>query len=255
MLILLSTTVVCATGFSYVQSNVAQGTSSDVLQSLGSVVDQIYGSYKSCLGLTINIAGGKRLNSPNVSQSLMNEAYNNSSKKIVTVTGTCSEVAVLMLVKSYGFASTYTNEAAFIEIMNIAIDNNYWKNGTAVSNIDNLATKSFTHFLSKKRGNNDILNMYNTIKSEVDEGKTSVFSCSNHSMLAVGYISFEVSYYTLFLNIKNWKIWHSATFDYIIVNDGWSTATTDIDSLQYSYYPASLINVYSRLTKVTGYDS
>ncbi|MDR2267664.1 MAG: hypothetical protein LBE09_08840 [Christensenellaceae bacterium] len=266
ILVVLISVVSLGTLFVFFQSNTVQGTSAALLHTQDDASAQVDAQYGGEIRYEKSIKTKKLLSSPNVSQNTVNNYYNYrwDQRKTAEVTGTCSEVATLMLVKSYGFGSTYTNNNAFCVIMDIAVANEYWSpsydaegnlngGGTNVTKIDSLATKSFTRFLSKKKGNNDVVNIYNTLKSEINESKTAILSCENHSMLAVGYLTYKVTYKRYILGFI--ETWYEKAIDYVIVNDGWFDAGRDIDSEQYSYYPVASINSNFRLTKVTGYDS
>ncbi|MDR3185939.1 MAG: hypothetical protein LBU04_03930 [Christensenellaceae bacterium] len=133
--------------------------------------------------------------------------------------------------------------------MDIARVNNWWTSaGTSSDKIDSIVSASFEHFGSSKRGNNDHLNIYNNLKSRVDSGYTVLFSCVDHTMHAVGYIRYTVTYTTKVLWINTTTTKYE---DFVIVNDGWENATTNESYKQYSYYPASLINAFDFvLTKI-----
>ncbi|MDR0751084.1 MAG: hypothetical protein LBF12_00630 [Christensenellaceae bacterium] len=187
----------------------------------------------------------------------MNKYYNNyySLNSISSVEGTCSEVATTLLMKSHK-ANSNNDEYIFRTIMNITVDNNYWQKdlkdskntGTRSDKIDSLVTKTFSFWGSKKKGNNDHLNIYSTITSNINNGKTTILSCSNHSMHAVGYTEYTVTYKT---KVVCFYIPTTSVVKFVIVNDGWHSVTNNADNKQYSYYPADLISATQfALTKV-----
>lgn len=135
--------------------------------------------------------------------------------------------------------------------MNTAKDNGYWKKnyGTLQASIDSLVTKSFKFWGSSKKGNNDHLNIYSNLVKNIDNGYTSVFSCSNHSMHAVGYATYNIQYTEKILFFINKTTTKNEYF--VVVNDGWFNSTNNSENKQYSYYPASLISsITFSLTKV-----
>ncbi|MDR2267068.1 MAG: hypothetical protein LBE09_05755 [Christensenellaceae bacterium] len=187
------------------------------------------------------------LNRPNIKQSTMNDQFKYLTG--MSVTGTCSEVATTQLIKSYGYASTYGYPSTYKHIMTIAKDKKYWTSaGTASNKIDSLVTDSFKFFGSKKRGNNDYLNIYSTITKYINQNKTLLFSCSDHTMHVVGYATWEVRYKQ---NVLGTNKYYRINEHFVVVNDGWYDASSNEKNRQFSYYPASLINIRDFvLTKV-----
>ncbi|MDR0751635.1 MAG: hypothetical protein LBF12_03480 [Christensenellaceae bacterium] len=228
----------------------ATGDSSLVLHDPQSVISYLNKNYKN---LTVNSIYKKIIPNENIKQSALNSYYNNYyniTNEKETVKGTCSEVAVTLLTKAHK-VNQGSYQYIFRTVMNTAVDNGYWKEkyGTYQAKIDSLVTKSFDFWGSSKKGNNDHLNIYSNLVENIDNGKTSVFSCSDHSMHAVGYAVYDIKYSPKILFFYGKPIAKKEYF--VVVNDGWHDANTNTENKQYSYYPASAISsITFVLTKV-----
>ncbi|MDR0697406.1 MAG: hypothetical protein LBF68_07760 [Christensenellaceae bacterium] len=233
------------------------GTSASVLQNSSQVTSYVMNTHKGKKDLQITAIKQTKIASPNIAQSSMNTHYNNYYylSGDVAVDGTCTEVASTLLMKSHN-ANANGTEYVFRTIMNIAKDNNYWfrdakdkkKVGTKSDKIDSLVTDTFYFWRSKKKGNSDHLNIYSNLVSNIDNGKTSIFSCADHSMHAVGYAEYTVTYK---VKVLCFYVPTSSVAKFVIVNDGWYNATNNATNEQYSYYPADLISTTKFvLTKV-----
>ncbi|MDR0696534.1 MAG: hypothetical protein LBF68_03185 [Christensenellaceae bacterium] len=228
-------------------NNLELGTAADLLNSQSLVVSHLKSKYNGKLSLSISLSKHKLISSPNISQGTHNYYY--KAKTGISVNGTCSEIATTLLIRSHGRDGRNSSYETFKTVMDVAIYNAYWTtDGTSGSVIDNLVTKSFFATGSSKRGNNDYVSIYNTLTKNIDDGYTTILSVISHSMHAVGYAYYTVTYKTKFLFITT-----STTKEekFVIVNDGWKDATDNLNNDQYSYYPESSFS-YSEfvLTKV-----
>ncbi|MDR0751333.1 MAG: hypothetical protein LBF12_01905 [Christensenellaceae bacterium] len=225
------------------------GTVDDLLNSKSDITASIKNEYKGKFDVRIVLTKEKNLGSVNIRQKILNDKFN--AKYGTTVGGTCSEVATTLLIKKFGRQKEKTYQYTFDTVMDIAIKSNLWtSNGTKGSDIDKLVTKSFQGTGSSRWGNNDYVGIYNTLANDIDNGYTTILSCIGHSMHAVGYIHYTVKYKTQILWLK---IESTTIKKYVIVNDGWQDASTDVENKQYSYYPEeSFVFPDFVLTKVKG---
>jgi hypothetical protein len=228
------------------------GTSDSLLNDSQSVINYINKLYPNKKDFKISITSNKTIPSVNLKQSTYNSYYNSYYNLTGDdmVEGTCSEIAVALLAKSHK-VNQGSYEYLFRTVMNTAMDNGYWtkKYGTFQAKIDSLVTKSFKFWKSNKKGNNDHLSIYTNHVKNINAGSTTIFSCSNHSMHGVGYVEYKIQYTEKILFFIPSTVTQTEMF--VIVNDGWFNATSNIDNYQYSYYPVRLISsVTFALTKV-----
>lgn len=192
----------------------------------------------------------------NLSQTSFNTSFNHyltllalNGGDVRVVDGTCTQVAVTMLINYYGDVKnhyelenreiTYTNRLG-LNPQTFVIGNQLWQVFGAVHEIGiaqgvmwsdtsgtlNTSHERYINYTMDRFGSNNVsstsLSVYPTIKAETSEGRPVMFNITQHTIVARGYVRFFVQY-TETTGALWWKttVTHTKTVDYIIVNNGY----------------------------------
>lgn len=223
-----------------------QGTHKDVITNVSSSNDSRIETYLSNLygdKTNYKFLGNvetKILTSKNYSQSSVYNTFINQSgisTELVYASTVCSELADSILMRNYSEykSEINTNHANINQIFNvamiIAVNKGYYVHGTAGDKTDELVTDTFKFYKSSYKGSMKTKNLVDKVKDAVDNKEYMLFETPDHSMVSIGYSTYKYSYETT-SGILWWKktVTKEKTFDFIIVNDGWS------NYYEYSYY-------------------
>lgn len=232
------------------------GTSASIIDKRNELSGIIKSNYNSNYkDITVDyediiVSGGSK----NLSQSALNNEYNKNHD--IQISDTCAEVGTTILIEYKNFEENKlkNDEEIFTDVMDKAIDNNFWdidEGYTQSNNIAKLLKKSINIYnknLKVKDVNPLIFDrtiIMSNIRNNIKNNNTMLLVCKNHTMHVVGCITCTVKYSKkfLFFDIKG-----TDKFEYLIVNDGWQDASSNEEDKQYSYYPVNEIGARFRLS-------
>lgn len=218
----------------------SQGTVAFILQDENRVENYIDIKYKKYSNLNYKKTKEKVLDCKNYTQKNLKNKYNNSQDRLVDIPkteGICWAAAMTSLLEYYGCDSSAPRISK--KVLNMAVKEKYWypqTNGIYDTELDDLLYDVFYSYGGKYKNydtNNDTFDLYKTIKSEVNNGRVSLFSIYKHAMTSCGYVTYDVKYkYETWYGSKKDK---TVTEGFVIVNDN------DSDNKQYTYYPEDQI--------------
>ncbi len=176
----------------------------------------------------------------NPRQGYLNAHY--ESERDITINNTCSIVAISILLDYYnqngklGKVYDLDIEDWFVKTMDIALANKLTtkRDGTYLSDIDNILDLVFASMNIKLYGNNDYYYLYDTIKESVKAKVPVLFHIPNHSTVAQGYVTYNVKVKERYWTWFQYK-WRTVTksVNFVIVSEGWGRSE--------SYFETSLI--------------
>lgn len=239
--ILLMVGIVCALCILPNVKGKKRGTSKSVVNNAKTALKTEYSKKSGVSGVSVSGTETKQ-NSQNYDQSVLRKYYNNNNGTAKDLTdGICWCAATTSLLKFFKVSKGKDELAK--SLIEQALSKGWISatdTGMSAWDHDDLVTFGFTNNSIKKEGNLDFYGIYDTLKSEVDNGRVVLFMVEDHTMTGCGYVQYTVNYTKT--NSKGKKTSESDKVDYVIVNDTWS------DSRQYSYFPEDEIgtNIFTR---------
>lgn len=200
------------------------GTSDDIKNDFSQAESYIRSKYPNKKNMRISESAYKFVDSINISQSAMNDLY--KDKNGISYNGTCSEVAITILTVMYANSDNPDKYATFENVLNYAIEKGYFKpgNGTYAADLDKLTNYALDLYNSSrsKDASDNNWNVYDTLKSNANSDKLTMFNIWGHSMVGAGYYE----YYVTWKEEKRflWWTWDedkNATVKFAVVNNGW----------------------------------
>lgn len=181
-------------------------------------------------------------NVTNFSQSFLNTYYNSCKDdgKDNDITGTCTIVACLGMV--YYFGSNLNeykidnSSDMFIDIYDKCLSKGYTtrQDGTSKTKVNNCLTTAFSVCGSQREGNTEWYYLYDKLSDFIRNNNTPlIFDLTNHSVVACGFTSFDLSYTeTYTTGMWWWKEEHTrevtTSEEFVIVNEGWGRASKSL---------------------------
>lgn len=218
------------------QRAASEGSSSSVLKSKAAVENYLKNLYSSKKSVTIIAGTEKKLECNNHKQSDIKKYYNENNGSADDIPADCEGIcwasAITSLLEFYGCEGE-VNKIAY-DVLTVAKSNKYWSTdntGLGMMDTDDLVTKMFNSYDIDKKGSNTYINIYSTLKTEVNSGRVSIFKITNHIMAGCGYVPYSVKYeQTNIFNVVEKKLEKQ---NFVICNDTWANN----DVRQYSYFP------------------